>query len=167
MPCRLFNCINHTKTNIMSEKKIEQPSVEYQKMLDAVLAAEPLDVEFRGKRRTIGWLHKGTIMKFSHIVAREENENRRNAKICAVVLLNNIWKIRAFYGIYWRWLYYFCDLDDVEVLRLLETAKKKTQSIASSLLTILVIGMTNLRMTMTTKEVDAIQAEQAGDPPIR
>ena len=136
MPCRLFNCINHTKTNIMSEKKIEQPSVEYQKMLDAVLAAEPLDVEFRGKRRTIGWLHKGTIMKFSHIVAREENENRRNAKICAVVLLNNIWKIRAFYGIYWRWLYYFCDLDDVEVLRLLETAKKKTQSTASSLLTI-------------------------------
>lgn len=151
----------------MSEKKIEQPTVEYQKMLDAVLAAQPIDVEFRGKRRTIGWLHKGTIMKFSHIVAREKNESRRNAKICAVVLLNSIWKIRAFYGIYWCWLYYICDLDDVEVLRLLETAKKKIPSLASSLLTILVTGMTNLMMTMTTKEADATQAGQAGEEPTR
>lgn len=151
----------------MSEKKIEQPTVEYQKMLDAVLAAQPIDVEFRGKRRTIGWLHKGTIMKFSHIVAREKNESRRNAKICAVVLLNSIWKIRAFYGIYWRWLYYICDLDDVEVLRLMETAKKKIPSLASSLLTILVTGMTNLMMTMTTKEADATQAGQAGEEPTR
>lgn len=151
----------------MSGKKIEQPTVEYQKMLDAVLAAQPIDVEFRGKRRTIGWLHKGTIMKFSHIVAREKNESRRNAKICAVVLLNSIWKIRAFYGIYWRWLYYICDLDDVEVLRLLETAKKKIPSLASSLLTILVTGMTNLMMTMTTKEADATQAGQAGEEPTR
>lgn len=151
----------------MSEKKIEQPTVEYQKMLDAVLAAQPIDVEFRGKRRTIGWLHKGTIMKFSHIVAREKNESRRNAKICTVVLLNSIWKIRAFYGIYWRWLYYICDLDDVEVLRLMETAKKKIPSLASSLLTILVTGMTNLMMTMTTKEADATQAGQAGEEPTR
>lgn len=151
----------------MSDKKIEQPAVEFQQMLDEVLSAEPIDVEFMGKRRTIDWLHKGTIMEFSHVVMREKNEGRRNAKLCAIVLLNHIWKIRAFYPFYWRWLYYICDLDDVEALRLIETAKKKIPSLASSLLTILATGMTNLNMTTTMRDADAIQAAQAGEPPTR
>lgn len=153
--------------SIMTEDKIEQPDVQLQMVLDSVLAEEPTDVMFRGKRRSIGWLKKGAMRKFSHICTKEKNDSKRNAKICVVVLLNNFWKIKLFYWIWWRWLYYVCDLDDVEVLRVVDVAKKKIPSTASSLLTILATGMTDLMMTMTKKEVSAIQAEQAGAQPTR
>ena len=84
-------------------------------------------------------------------------------KICVVLLLNNIWKIRFFYPLYWRWLYYVCDLDDVEILRVVDVCKKKIPSAASSLLTILATGMTDVMMTMTKSEAKAIQAGQAGE----
>lgn len=153
--------------SIMAEDKIEQPDVQLQMVLDSVLAEEPTDVMFRGKRHSIGWLKKGAMRKFSHICMKEKNDSKRNAKICVVVLLNNFWKIKLFYWAWWRWLYYVCDLDDVEVLRVVDVAKKKIPSTASSLLTILATGMTDLMMTMTKKEVSAIQAEQAGAQPTR
>lgn len=67
---------------------------------------------------------------------KEKNESKRNVKICVVMLLNNYWKIKFLYWVWWRWLYYVCDLDDVEVLRVANVAKK-IPSAASSLLTIL------------------------------
>lgn len=147
----------------MGKKEIvEQPEVQFQKLLDGVLSEEPTDVEFRGKRHTVGWLKKGTVRMFSHVMMKEKNESKRNSKICVLVLLNNIWKIRLFYWIYWRWLHYVCDVDDVEVLRVVEVAKKKIPSVASSLLTILATGMTDLMMTMTKTEVEDTQAAQAG-----
>ena len=87
--------------------------------------------------------------------------------IWIVILLNNIWKIRAFYWLYWRWLYYIKDVDVVEVLKVLDVSKKKIPSNAFSLTTILATGMTDVMMTMTRSEVKAIQAEQAGEQPSR
>ena len=144
------------------EKKIEQPDVKFQALLDGVLAEEPTDVEFRGKRHTVGWLKKGAMRKFSHIMMKEKNESKRNVKICVVLLLNNYWKIKLLYWAWWRWLYYMCDLDDVEVLRVCDVAKKKIPSLASSLLTILATGMMDVMMTITKKEAEATQAERVG-----
>ena len=151
----------------MAEDKIEQPDVQLQMVLDSVLAEEPTDVTFMGKRHSIGWLKKGAMRKFSHICMKEKDAGKRNVKICVVVLLNNFWKIKLFYWAWWRWLYYVRDLDDVEVLRVVDVAKKKIPSTASSLLTILATGMTDLMMTMTKKEASAIQAGQAGAQPTR
>ncbi len=144
---------------------MEQPNIQFQEILDEVLAAEPSVVEFRGRKRTIDWLHKGTIRKFSHVGVKEKNEWKKDVKTCAVVLLCNVWKIRLFYWIYWRWLYYVADVSIVDVLRVLDAAKKKIPSTAFSLATILVTGMSDLMMTMKTKEARASRAGQSGEPP--
>lgn len=147
------------------EKKIEQPSVDLQELLDSVLHDEPTEFVFRGKKHKLGWLRNGTMSRCSHIRANEKNEWKRNVKICVCILLNNIWKIRFLYWIYWRWLYYIKDVDIADVLRVLDVSKKKIPSNAFSLATILATGMTDVMMTMTRSEAKAIQAEQAGEQP--
>ena len=144
------------------EKKIEQPELQLQQLLDSIMSEESTEFVFRGKRHSVGWLKKGAVRKFTHITMKEKDESKRNVKICVILLLNNIWKIRFFYWAYWRWLYYICDLDDVEVLKVVDVCKKKIPSVASSLLTILATGMTDLMMTMTKSEAKAIQAGRAG-----
>ena len=149
------------------EKKIGQPSVDIQKILDSILHDEPTEVVFRGKKRKIGWLHKGTMSKCSHIVMKEDNEWKRNVKVCVCILLNNVWKIRFMYWFYWRWLYYIKDVGADEVLAVLDASKKKIPSNAFSLTTILATEMTEVMMTMTKSEVKASQAEQRGEQPSR
>ena len=116
--------------------KVEQPELKLQELLDSIMSEEPTEFMFRGKRHSVGWLKKGAVRKFTHITMKEKDESKRNVKICVILLLNNIWKIRFFYWAYWRWLYYICDLDDVEVLRVVDVCKKKIPSVASSMLTI-------------------------------
>ena len=134
-----------------------------QQLLDRIMSEEPTEFEFRGRRHSVGWLKKGAVRTFTHITMKEKNESRRDVKICVVLLLNNIWKIRLFYPLYWRWLYYVCDLDDVEILRVVDVCKKKIPSAASSLLTILATGMTDVMMKMTKSEEKDIQAGQEGE----
>jgi hypothetical protein len=68
-----------------------------------------------------------------------------------------------YYWILWRYYYYIVDLDDVEILRVLDIAKKKIQSNASLLVTILATAMTDLMMTMTKKEAQTTRQEQVGE----
>ena len=145
------------------EKKIEQPSVDLQEMLDSVIGDTPTEVVFRGKKHSVGWLRKGTMRRCTNIKMKEKNEWKRNVKICVCILLNNIWKIRAFYWIYWRWLYYIKDVDVVEVLKVLDVSKKKIPSNAFSRATILATGTTDAGGTTTVFEAKAIQAEPAGE----
>jgi hypothetical protein len=147
----------------MATKKIEQPSVELQEVLDDILNETPTEYTFRGKKRMLGWLHKGTTRKFTHIELKEKNEWKKRIKQCAVVQLNNVWKIRFFYWLLWRYYYYIIDLDVWEVLSVLNVAKKKIQSAAFQLTTILATAMTDAMMTMTKAEAEHIQAEQAGE----
>lgn len=141
-------------------EKIEQPTDEYKKKLDELVNATPEEIVFRGKKKKIGWLHKGTVRKFSHIMVSEEDPMKRNTKICAIVLLNNVWLIKFFYWIYWRYLYYMIDLDENDIVKVLYASKKKVQQEQFYINTILSTGMMDLMMTMTKKEVERIQAEQ-------
>lgn len=150
---------------MLEEKKIEQPKVDIQQVLDSIIHDGPTEFVFRGKKYKLSWLRNGTMSKCSNIVAREKNEWKRNVKVCVAILLNNVWKIRFFYWFYWRWLYYVKDVDIVEVLNVLDKSKKKIPSDAFSLATMLATGMTELMMTMTKKEAKAIQAEQVGEQP--
>lgn len=147
----------------MATKKIEQPNIELQEVLDDILNETPTEYTFRGKKRMLGWLHKGTTRKFTHIELKEKNEWKKRIKQCAVIQLNNVWKIRFFYWLLWRYYYYIIDLDVWEVLGVLNVAKKKIQSAAFQLTTILATAMTDAMMTMTKAEAEHIQAEQAGE----
>lgn len=146
---------------------IEQPADEYRRLLDSVIQAEPEEFEFCGKTRKMGWLHKGTIRRISHVSQKEESPYKQHCKICALMLLNNIWKIRAFYWLLWRWWYYVKDLDEVDILKVMDAGKKKVQREAFFLNTMLLTAMTDLMMTMTKKEAASIQAAQAGEAPSR
>lgn len=142
---------------------IKQPDVEMQRRLDEVKSATPEEVEFCGKTIKIGWLHNRTIRRFSHIMATEEDPIKKNIKLCTVVLLNNVFKIFFFYWILWRWYYYVKDLDSVEILKVLDVAKKKVPQEPFLMVTILATGMTDLMMMMTKKEALYSQAEQRGE----
>lgn len=145
------------------DKEIEQPGVQLQEVLDAVLNETPTEYMFRGKKRKLGWLHNGTMRKFTHIEHSEKDPWKKRMKQCAVVQLNNVWKIRFCYWFLWRYYYYILDLDVWEVLNVLNIAKKKIQSAALQLTTILATAMTDVMMTMTRKEAEHTQAAQAGE----
>lgn len=147
------------------EKTIEQPQAQMQELLDDILSAEPTEFMFRGKRRKIGWLKNYTVRRFTHVAVKEKDETKKAVKLCAILLLNDMWKIMFFYPFYWRWLHYACDLDMVEVLRVVDVAKKKIPSVASMLITILATGMGDLMMTMTKREREATPAARPGAQP--
>ena len=49
------------------EKKIEQPELQLQQLLDSIMSEESTEFVFRGKRHSVGWLKKGAVRKFTHI----------------------------------------------------------------------------------------------------
>ena len=150
------------KYNDMADK-IEQPKIDIQEVFDNLLAEEPTEFTFRGKTHKMGWLHKKVYRLFTHISMKYKNSPTLGARLCAVILLNNVFKQFFFYPILWRYYYYIVDLDDVEVLRVIDVAKKKIPSTASQLVIIYSTAMTDLTMAMTKKEVKAFQAEHRGE----
>lgn len=151
------------------EKKIEQPTIELQQIIDSIMEAKPEDVVVNGKKYSIGWLHNGTTRKFSHIMLTEEDPWKRNVKVVACVLLNHRYGIvtwlllHLWYWIYWRWLFYVVDIDQVDVLGVLDASKKKIQSEPLAIATILATGAMDTMMTMTRHELG--RAAQGGVVP--
>lgn len=148
------------------EKKIEQPNIELQTLISTLMEEEPDTVIVAGHKHTITWLKKRTIRKFSHIMLKEKDPWKRNVKVCACILLNSrnglaVWFLLHFwYWIYWRWLYYVKDIDQVEVMGVLDASKKKIQSNPLAVATILATAMMDTIMTMAQHEVG--QVEQVG-----
>lgn len=152
--------------NITMANNIEQPDMEYQRLLNSVMEEEPETVVFNGKVHRIGWLHNKTIRKFSHIMVKEKSPMKRNVKLASVILCNgNYFTINFLYPLYWRWLYYFKDISVVDALRIVDAGKKKLPQKAFLLITILSTGMTDLMMTMIAGEAKPTQAGQAGEQP--
>lgn len=138
---------------------IKQPETDVQQLLDNLLEREPETVYVCGKKHKIGWLHNGTYRKFSHIMVTEKDEWKRNVKLCACILLNHkhgllTWLLmKVWYFIYWRWLYYVRDIDQVEIMGVLNASKKKIQLEPLAMNTILATAMMDTMMTMAQHEV--------------
>lgn len=153
------------------EKKLEQPGAELQMLISSLMEQEPDTVVVAGKKHSITWLKNRTVRKFSHIMLKEKDPWKRNVKVVACVLLNNkcglltwflLW---GWYWIYWRWLFYVRDIDQVEVMGVLDASKKKIQSDPLALATILATGMMDTMMMMARHEVG--RAVQDGEQPTR
>ncbi|MCR5533720.1 MAG: hypothetical protein K6F47_00875 [Bacteroidaceae bacterium] len=146
--------------------EIKQPTPDIQELLSDLMAQEPEKVTLCGKEYRIGWLHNANTRKFSHIMVKEKNPLKRNVKVCACVLLNHRWGLftwfllNFWYGIYWRWLYYVRDIDQIEIAAVLNCAKKKIQSEPLALNIILSTGMMDTMMMMAGHELG--QAAHAG-----
>ncbi len=151
----------------MTQDKITaQPSIDIERVLDDILEQEPSEYTFRGKKRKMGWLGNMTIRKLTHIALKEKDEHKRNMKVCAILRVNGLfaWFRRLAYAFKWRYYYYVIDLTDVEALSVVNAAKKKLPTDASTLITILSTAMKDTAMAMNKEEVSAIQAGQAGEP---
>lgn len=146
------------------EKEIKQPEIQYQEILDDLMSRTPDVVTFLGRKHKIGWLHRHTQRKFTHIVLKEKDPEKRNVKLCACVLTNNVfaWFKPLVYALRWRWYWYVVDLDDIEILRIIDASKKKIQYDPSLMLTILSTEMKDTMMAMIQKEARATQAVQVG-----
>ena len=153
------------------EKKIDQPGLDLQKLIDSLMEAEPETVTVRGKERRIGWLHNGVTRRFSHVMMTEEDPWKRNVKVAACMLLNRrsgllTWALlRFWYWLYWRWLYYVVDIDQVDIAGILLASKKKVQSEPLALAIILSTAVMDTMMTMTRHESGP--AGRDGAPPTR
>lgn len=151
-----------------NKEDIKQPSVQLQEALDEVLESTPAVYSFRGKNHKMGWLGNMTLRKLTHITLKEKDEHKRNMKLCAILRVNSVfaWFRYIVYSFKWRYYYYVLDLNDVEALRVIDAAKKKLPTLASTLITIFSTAMTDTTMAMTKKEAaSATQAEQAGEQP--
>lgn len=148
---------------------MDQPTIDIQELLDDILTQEPEVVELDGKKYRIGWLHNGTVRKFSHVMVKTKDPWKRNTKACACILLNRKSGLKSWfllwswYWIYWRWLFYIKNIDQADIAAVLDATKKKIQSEPLMLATTLAIGMMDTLMTIASHE--AGQAAQGGAQP--
>ncbi len=155
----------------MAEKKIEQPGAELQMLVSSLMEQEPETVVVNGRKHRITWLKNRTVRKFSHIMLKEGDPWKRNVKVCACILLNSRYGLLTWfllwgwYWIYWRWLFYVRDIDQVEVMGVLDASKKKIQSEPLAVATILATAMMDTMMMMARHEVGP--AAQGGEQPTR
>lgn len=151
----------------MAKEKIEQPDIDIQKVLSDLMEQEPETVVVSGKKHRIGWLKNRTVRKFSHIMLKESDPWKRNVKVVACVLLNHkngllTWlRLHLLYAVYWRWLYYVRDIDQVEVMGVLGASKKKIQSEPLAVATILATAMMDTMMMMAKHEVGQVAPDGA------
>lgn len=151
----------------MDNKEIMPPERKFEKLLDELMEATPEEYTFRGKTRKMDWLRNKTVRMMTHAMLHEENDHKRNMKLCAILRVNNVfaWFRRIVYAVKWRWYMHVLDLSDIEALRVISAAKKKVPSEASLAITILATAMMDTSMATTRKEASAIQAAQDGGRP--
>lgn len=144
---------------------IEQPSVDVQKMLDELLESEPEVVRIDGRKTRIGWLHKDTERRLSHVMLKDGDIEKKVVKWYSLVRLDMrsgflTWFLGVFYGLYWRWLWYVKRERGTRFqMEVIAASKKKIQerSEAFALSTVLMIGAMDTMMMKARHE-----AGQAG-----
>lgn len=152
----------------------EQPKMDVQKMLDELMEAEPEVVNVDGKKVRIGWLHKDTERRLSHVMLKDGDVEKKAVKWYALVRLDVksgflTWLFGWLcYGIYWRWLWYVKRERGTKFqMGVLSATKKKIQerSDAFALSTVLMIGAMDTMMMKARHEVGRAELSGAATTP--
>lgn len=143
----------------MSDKTIDMPSVDDERLLNEVIEDSMTEVSIKdtSKKYKIGWLKKGTMRKMTSVALEKGDDDTLSVKTAALIVLNNYWKIKLFYPILWRWWFYVKEYTDEQLSEILAVGKKKVPYIAFLTNTILVTGMRDTMMTMTKDEAERIR----------
>lgn len=80
-------------------------------------------------------------------------------KFAAYAILNNFYKIKLFYWIKWRWMYYIEEWTYDQLLPIILEAKKKIQAGEFATGIVLAGQVKETRMMMTKQEAEQYQAE--------
>ena len=103
----------------MAKKKLEQPSLDSERLLDEILGDSVELVSMRGRKKSypVRWMKPGTMRKLTHIMLAKDN--------AALIILNDFWKIKFLYPILWRWFFYIKQYTDDELFPIIAAGKKK------------------------------------------
>ena len=146
------------------DNQLKTVTLEDEKKLNDVIEDTPEEVLFMGKKHLIRWMKNGTLRKLTNLYHAEKDERKLTTKSVALILLNNYWKIRLWYPILWRYLFYVREVDENELSSVIDACKKKLPVQSYYINTILLGAIRDTTMTMTRKEADNIRlAAQSED----
>lgn len=135
-------------------KAISEATHEDEQALVSVVENEKTEVELRGHRIRIGWMHPGTADWVSALMSKDGDEDKVLAKCAALIRLYGFWKSHLLYWFVWRWYYYVRQYTSIELTPLFEVAQKKTAAEAAPAYLNAMIFLTALSTTkkQMTKE---------------
>lgn len=155
----------------MAKETVEQPSVDAQRLYDELLSAEPEVVSFGGRKARIGWLHKDTERRISHIMLKYDSDDvaKNIVKWYSAVALDRrsgflTWLLTTFvWWAHWRWTWYVKRERGTQFqMGVVGASKKKLKerSEACALTTILMVEVMDTMMMKAAHE--AGRAERVG-----
>ena len=154
------------------EKPIEEATRDDEQALVSVVENEKTEVEVRGRKMYVGWMHPATADWISSLMVKDGDDDKVLAKCAALIRLNGFWKCHLFYWFVWRWYYYVRQYTSQEMMPLFEVAQKKTQSEAGPAYlnaTILLAALSTTKKQMTKKEAErtlhALRSDKDGKSP--
>lgn len=111
----------------MATKKLKQPTLDSERLLDEILGDSVELVSMRGHKKTypVRWMKPGTMRKLTHIMLAKDNDPKVSCMSAALIILNDFWKIKFFYPILWRWFFYIRQYTDDELFPIIAAGKKK------------------------------------------
>ena len=151
----------------MEEKKISEPTEEQERELNDIIENGASEVGIPGTRRKfkVRWLKAETTRKITSILQKDADDRKLSCKVAAAIVLNDYWKIHAFYWAAWRWFYYVRQYTEAQLLPVVMEGKKKVPQTAYYSLIMLAIGMRDTIMTMKKEEVQRFLREHRGERP--
>lgn len=152
---------------------MEKASIDIQREQSNVCVDEPDRVEIKGTHKWFGrwgkprsvkvrYICNGTIEKITKVSLDERtdvlHELQQSAKVAALVVLNNTFKIFFLYWLLWRWYFYIRQYKEEQLYPIIEMGKKKVPQTGYWMNTTLIVSMRNTAKAMTRAEVEHIQA---------
>ena len=143
----------------------KQPQIDIQRELDALANDKPevISIPYTHRKVKVGWLKKETIRKITGVLLSEKKSSKYECQVscrmAALILLNDYWRIKLFYPILWRWMYYVKQYNDYQLLPIVEVGKKKATPIPSWLIMTYLHGFNDTLATMTREEVGRTRQE--------
>lgn len=153
-----------------------QPTTQDEKELLAINNDEKTVIEIpRSKKKyRIGYIKSYTQERFTKFILDAEPEapnselsvltditkrSRLHHKAAAVIILNDWFKIKLLFPIFWRWLFFIKGYTPDQLQPIIVEGKKKIQAADYSINMAFLAMMMETTKLMTTKEAKAYQAE--------
>ncbi len=161
-------------------EKVEQPSVDMQKIYLSLIANDPDEVQIlrTNKKYKIRWLKNGQLEKITRLLLHKKTIDEKKTtgsevmdailedaklacKAAAIYILDGYWKLKFRYWFLWRWFYYVKQYDSIQLRDILEVGKKKIPLNQFFTTITLLTGAKVSLMKMRTEELEAILQEHS------
>ena len=113
------------------EKPIKEATREDEKLQMSVRQNWADEVEVRGRKLKVRWMHPATTEWITCLVLKDGNDRKILCQAAALIVLNGFWKSHLLYWLRWRWYYYVRQYNAAELEPLIQMAQKKTQQEAA------------------------------------